>query len=154
MEEEVQLWLHKVFDLIVYWFCQQTILNMLSFRFREKQLWTDSYSLHVWSTIYKIPTNVVISSRQYKCFSRAQRIIFQSNHILASWKNWNAFLEVFHGFLKQSSWWKQSKNSLITLPCYKNATKIRSKIAYKTLEHFIPKEHCLYFLNYLNSKKF
>ena len=37
-------------------------------------------------------------------------------------------------------------NSLINLPCYKNATKIRSKIAYKTLEHFIPKEHCLYFV--------
>ena len=74
VEEEVQLWLHKVFDTIVYWFCQQTILNMLSFRFREKQLWTHSYSLHVWSTIYKITTNVAISSRQYKCFSRAQRI--------------------------------------------------------------------------------
>ena len=101
-------------DPIVYCFCHQTILNMLSFRFREKQLWTHSYSLHVWSTIYKIPTNVVISRRQYKCFSRAYIITyiinptkFQSNHIVASWKNWNAFSQCFPR-LKQSSWWKQS----------------------------------------------
>ena len=39
VEEEVQLWLHKVFDTIVYWFCQQTI----EYAFIQRKTIMDSF---------------------------------------------------------------------------------------------------------------
>ena len=69
VEEEVQLWFHKVFDTIVYWFCQQTI--EYAFIQIQRKTIMDSF---VFIACMKYNLQNSNKRRQYKCFSRAQRI--------------------------------------------------------------------------------